>query len=96
MHRHHISHLFLLLLLVLPLIVLVIFTANINTNQSLKTEAQNLPSGTPATRIIAKNLNIPWAIAFLPDGNMLVTERPGTVKLIAPAHGQTNDIVAIT
>ncbi len=32
--------------------------------------------------IIADNLHIPWEIAFLPDGDLLVTERPGTLKRI--------------
>lgn len=31
---------------------------------------------------IAEGLDTPWAIAFLPEGDMLVTERPGQVRLI--------------
>ena len=32
---------------------------------------------------VAKGLEIPWEIAFLPDGRALVTERPGRVRLLA-------------
>jgi len=31
---------------------------------------------------IARGLSHPWAIAFLPDNNILVTERPGRLRLI--------------
>jgi len=32
---------------------------------------------------VASGLQHPWAIAFLPDGRMLVTERPGRMRIVA-------------
>ncbi|MEK7085097.1 MAG: PQQ-dependent sugar dehydrogenase, partial [Patescibacteria group bacterium] len=40
------------------------------------------PAPAPAVSVAAENLEIPWDIAFLPDGNMLVSERPGRLSLI--------------
>lgn len=31
---------------------------------------------------VARGLEVPWAFAFLPDGNMIFTERPGRVRII--------------
>jgi len=36
----------------------------------------------PAETIITEGLDTPWAIAFLNSGDMLVTERKGTVRLV--------------
>ena len=33
-------------------------------------------------QIIAQNLEIPWALDFLPDGRLILTERPGRIRLI--------------
>ncbi|HVH44290.1 MAG TPA: PQQ-dependent sugar dehydrogenase [Labilithrix sp.] len=33
-------------------------------------------------RVLANELEHPWALAFLPDGRMLVTERPGRMRII--------------
>jgi len=32
--------------------------------------------------VITKGLSHPWSLAFLPDGGMLVTERPGRLRLV--------------
>jgi glucose/arabinose dehydrogenase len=33
---------------------------------------------------VAGGLSHPWALAFLPDGRMLVTERPGRMRIVTP------------
>ncbi|HEY2435059.1 MAG TPA: PQQ-dependent sugar dehydrogenase [Vicinamibacterales bacterium] len=32
--------------------------------------------------IIARNLETPWALAFLPDGRLLISERPGRIRIV--------------
>ena len=38
---------------------------------------------------VASGLQNPWAIAFLPDGRFLVTERPGRLRVVEQ-DGQLN------
>lgn len=55
------------------------------TPPSNTTPEQRSTESTPRVQAIAENLVVPWALIFLPDNRILVTERPGRVKLIDPA-----------
>lgn len=65
---------------------------------------QNLPGGENESggavkfkvETVAENLEVPWAIAFLPDGNMLVTERPGRVRLIENGKLRSEPVFTVT
>src|SRR5262245_62010063 len=54
-------------------------------------QAQAPRSPTPASmkgvvevQTIAKGLEHPWSLAFLPEKRMLVSERPGRLRVVAP------------
>ncbi|MBI4317471.1 MAG: PQQ-dependent sugar dehydrogenase [Chloroflexi bacterium] len=48
-------------------------------------QATDPPSGrfAPRVEVVATGLQVPWALAFAPDGRLFFTERPGRVRVIA-------------
>jgi glucose/arabinose dehydrogenase len=42
-----------------------------------------VPATQPRVQVLATNLDHPWALAFLPDGSILFTERPGRLRHLA-------------
>jgi glucose/arabinose dehydrogenase len=58
--------------------------------------AQTFPSSAGALGIetVARGLDHPWALAFLPDGRMLITERPGRLN-IATRDGKLARIAGV-
>src|SRR5690606_15871008 len=42
------------------------------------------------TQVVASGLEHPWSLAFLPDGRMLVTEKPGRMRIVS-ADGPVYD-----
>jgi len=50
---------------------------------------QKAEPGLPFAMAQVATLNLPWRIAFLPDGRMLITEKAGPVWLVTPEGAKT-------
>lgn len=81
-------------------------SATTTANNPTNTTPMN--SDTPVTEVIAQGLDTPWGIAFLPaspnqdtsqggpGGNMLVTERKGSVRLVTNNELQSTPVANIS
>src|ERR1700679_261519 len=38
----------------------------------------------PVVTTLTDKLKLPWSFAFLPDGKILITEKPGAMRVLAP------------
>ena len=65
-------------LLLLPVGAVLMFLAQPGLPDTVPTKA-----GTVKVETVAKGLDHPWGLAFLPDGDMLVTEKSGTFRRVA-------------
>ncbi|MEN9484147.1 MAG: Soluble aldose sugar dehydrogenase YliI precursor, partial [Pseudomonadota bacterium] len=42
------------------------------------------PAAPAGTAVVVRGLTDPWAMAFLPDGRMLITEKAGQLRIATP------------
>ena len=54
------------------------------STSGLAAESFQSQAGSIAVVTVAEGLEQPWGLAFLPDGRMLVTEKEGRLRLVAP------------
>lgn len=76
------------LIFIICLIVLggFVYWRSSESKQTAEQSPEESPSNLGNIQIeeITQNLDTPWGIVFLPDGTMLVTERPGRIRLVDP------------
>lgn len=89
---------FILLLLIILTIVFFISSPTFKRLSSQAPIVTSTPTGSSESAerlsVLAENLDTPWAIALLPEGGMLVTERKGTIRLISKENQLKDEPVA--
>ncbi len=80
-------------IIIIIVVILVVLSGLIwwNFDAGRLTELPPAPSAgnkdAPLATSVAKKLEMPWALDFLPDGSIVFTERPGRVRLIDAQEG---------
>ena len=69
--------------------LLVLMLVPIENRAQVNAGSQASESTLPFTMTRVADFNLPWRIAFLPDGRMLVTEKVGPVWLVTQQGGKT-------
>jgi glucose/arabinose dehydrogenase len=63
-------------------VYLILAAPRFALGQAPKSPTPASMSGAVRVETVAKGLERPWALAFLPDGRILVTERPGRLRIV--------------
>lgn len=69
--------------------------ANKSTSTSPEKASAEMTRTAHLTRTELARFDEPWAMAFLPDGRLLVTEKKGQLRLFDPASGKTGTISGV-
>lgn len=56
---------------------------------------QGTPVGTLVVSTLASGLDVPWAMAFTPDGRLFFTERPGRLRVISGGVLQSAPVITL-
>jgi glucose/arabinose dehydrogenase len=66
-----------------PLLLLVTWLISLSQQGSAQDKVIDTQQGQIKVEIVAQGLEHPWGLAFLPDGRMVVTERPGRLRIVS-------------
>lgn len=78
--------------LIAPVIAMALAACSAESNQDPDASAAQQPTGRPFTATPVATFDEPWAMTFLPDGRLLVTEKKGRL-LVATQDGSTSTAV---
>jgi glucose/arabinose dehydrogenase len=53
------------------------------------------PTMTPTVEMVVNGLQIPWGLAWLPNGDLLITERPGRLRLVKAGQLLPTPVITI-
>jgi glucose/arabinose dehydrogenase len=70
-------------------LALLVVVVAIGVHAQFNAGSQSAQADLPFVMTQVATFNLPWRIAFLPDGRMLITEKPGGVWLVTPKGAKT-------